>query len=76
MVFDGIGDRIMPSQLLHILPHPLLSTLRRLILDLMLNLNAKTQLFLLLLLLPGPIHLHYSKLVLLDETVLVVFLLF
>lgn len=65
----------MSSQLLHVLPHSLLSSLCRLILDLMLDLDAQIQLLLLPLLLPRTIHLHHPCLVLLNESIFVVFLL-
>ena len=75
MVFNWIGDGIMPSKLLHVLPHPLLSTLCRLILNLMLDFNAQVQLLLLPMLLPCTIYLHHLRLVLLDKSIFVVFLL-
>lgn len=61
--------------MLYILLHPLLSTLCRLILDLMLDLNAQVQLLLLPMLLSCTIHLHHLCLVLLDKSIFVVFLL-
>lgn len=65
----------MPSQLLHFLSHPLLSSLCSFALNLLLDFQAQVQLFLLSLLLSCTFNLHHSDLILLDKAIFIVFLL-